>query len=316
MIHMQREKNPKDMISVKHLLDIESLTPNDIQIFLDQGAYYKSLMKSQKSVPPQLENKIILTFFAEPSTRTRNSFEVAALRLGARLINFDEKTSSFSKGESFSDTIKYLNGYGMDGMILRHSEYNAPYFVSNLVACPVINAGDSWREHPTQALLDAMTMIEHKKSLSQLRVAICGDIAHSRVANSNIALLSKMGAHVHLIAPQVLQLQKIKHENVYQFDNMKDGLKDCDVVMMLRLQKERMEHALIADETDYFHQFGLTQEKLKFAKPDAIVMHPGPMNRGVEIADDVADDPRASVILEQGANGVPLRMAVLDLLLS
>ena len=263
----------------------------------------------------RLDGKIVLTLFAENSTRTRVSFETAALRLGASLLNWDEKTSSAAKGETFSDTIKYIAGYKPDAIVIRHSEYNAPLYVSKLVDCPVINAGDSFREHPSQALLDAMTMIEYKKSLDGLTVAICGDIAHSRVANSNIELLTKMGANVHLIAPQVLQPQTIP-TNVKLFDRLESGLPGCDVVMMLRLQKERMESALIPDDATYFHQFGLTQERLKLAKPDAIVMHPGPLNRNVEIADEVADDTSRSVIFEQGANGVPMRMAILDLLVA
>lgn len=263
----------------------------------------------------RLDGKIVLTLFAENSTRTRVSFETAALRLGGSLLNWDEKTSSSAKGETFSDTIKYIAGYKPDAIVIRHSEYNAPYFVSKLVNFPVINAGDSFREHPSQALLDAMTMIEYKKSLEGLTVAICGDIAHSRVANSNVELLTKMGANVHLIAPKVLQPQKIP-ANVKLFDTLETGLPGCDVVMMLRLQKERMESALIPDDATYFNQFGLTQDRLKLAKPDAIVMHPGPMNRNVEIADDVADDTTHSVIFEQGANGMPMRMAILDLLVS
>lgn len=301
-------------LSVRNLLDIASLTPEDIALVIRRANSLKKRLAADTVHKTALSGKIVMTLFAENSTRTRVSFETAALRLGASLINWDEKTSSAQKGETFSDTIRYISGYKPDAIIIRHSEYNAPHFVSKLVDCPVINAGDSWREHPSQALLDAMTMLEYKKSLQGLTVSICGDIAHSRVANSNIALLTKMGATINLIAPPVLQPQKIA-DNVKVFDTLETGLPGSDVVMMLRLQKERMDQAMIPDDVTYFHQYGLTQERLRLAKPDAIVMHPGPMNRNVEIADDVADDKKHSVIFEQGANGVPLRMAILDLLL-
>ncbi len=303
------------ILSVKHLLDIKSLTKEDIELLLKRGQSMKKRLATGTVHRKALDGKIVMTLFAENSTRTRVSFETAALRLGASLINWDEKTSSAAKGETFGDTIKYIAGYKPDAIIIRHSEYNAPYFVSKQVDCPVINAGDSWREHPSQALLDAMTILEHKKELQGLTVAICGDIAHSRVANSNIELLTKMGATIHLIAPPLLLPQKVP-DNVKLFESLEEGLIGCDVVIMLRLQKERMDKAMIPDDTSYFHQFGLTQAKLQLAKPDAIVMHPGPMNRNVEIADEVADDPQRSVIFQQGANGVPMRMAILDLLLS
>ena len=302
-------------LSVKHLLDIQSLTADDIALLLKRGASMKKRLANNTVHRTSLSGKIILTLFAENSTRTRVSFETAALRLGGSLLNWDEKTSSAAKGETFGDTIKYIAGYKPDAIVIRHSEYNAPYFVSKQVDCPVINAGDSWREHPSQALLDAMTMLEYKPSLKGLTVAVCGDIAHSRVANSNIALLTKMGATVHLIAPGVLLPQSVP-DNVGLFESMETGLPGCDVVMMLRLQKERMDKAMIPDDTAYFHQFGLTEARLQLAKQDAIVMHPGPMNRNVEIADEVADDTTRSVIFQQGANGVPMRMAILDLLLS
>ncbi len=302
-------------LSIKHLLDIKSLTAEDIALFIKRGKSMKKRLAENTVHRKVLDDKIVMTLFAENSTRTRVSFETAALRLGASLINWDEKTSSVAKGETFGDTIKYIAGYKPDAIIIRHSEYNAPHFVAKQVDCPVINAGDSWREHPSQALLDAMTILEYKKELKGLTVAICGDIAHSRVANSNIELLTKMGATIHLIAPQVLLPQKVP-DNVKLFACLEEGLPGCDVIMMLRLQKERMDKAMIPDDNTYFHQFGLTHAKLQLAKPDAIVMHPGPMNRNVEIADDVADDPQRSVIFQQGANGVPMRMAILDLLLS
>lgn len=299
-------------ISVSHLCDITPLSVDDITTILDRAAFFKSAL-SAKTVPQSLKNKVILTLFTENSTRTRNSFEMAVLRLGGSLMNWDEKISSAQKGETFSDTLRYLNGYQPDAIVMRHHEYNAPNYVAGIVDCPVINAGDSYREHPTQALLDAFTIREMKGRIDGLTVAIIGDLAHSRVAGSNVPLLTKMGATVHLIAPENLQPQKIP-AGVKVFTDPEDGLAGCDVVMTLRIQKERMDASVIPNDTAYFHAYGLTLERLALAKPDAIVMHPGPMNRGVEIADEVADDPTHSVIFQQGANGVPVRMAVLDLL--
>jgi len=303
-------------LSTRHLLDIKSLTRDDISLILKRSLSMKKRLADGTVHRKSLDGKIILTLFAENSTRTRVSFETAALRLGASLLNWDAKTSSLSKGETFSDTIKYIAGYKPDAIIVRHTEYNAPTYIAGQVDCPVINAGDSYREHPSQALLDAVTMIEHKNKLEGLTVAICGDVAHSRVANSNIELLTKMGTNIHIIAPPLLQPKHSTMGHIKYFETLESGLPGCDVVMMLRLQKERMDQALIPDDTTYFHQYGLTQERLKLAKENAIVLHPGPMNRNVEIADDVADDPKQSVIFQQGANGVPVRMALLDLYLA
>lgn len=299
-------------LSVQNLLDIAPLTLDDVTHLLDRAAFFKKAL-ADKTVPQSLTGKVVLTLFTENSTRTRNSFEMAALRLGAQLMNWDEKISSAQKGETFSDTIRYLNGYCPDAIVMRHHEYNAPHFVQSLVDCPVINAGDSYREHPTQALLDAFTIREHTGKIAGLTIAIIGDLAHSRVANSNMALFTKLGATIHLIAPKNLQPQKIA-PNVKVFDTLEDGLRGCDVVYVLRIQKERMDASLIPDDRAYFHAYGLTPERLALANPNAIVMHPGPMNRGVEISDEVADDPRQSLIFQQGANGVPVRMAVLDAL--
>jgi aspartate carbamoyltransferase catalytic subunit len=300
-------------ITVKNLLDIAPLTVEDIQTILTRAAFFKKAL-ANKTVPQTLKDKVVLTLFTENSTRTRNSFEMAVLRLGGQLMNWDEKISSAQKGETFTDTLRYLNGYGPDAIVMRHHEYNAPHYVQSIVDCPVINAGDSYREHPTQALLDTFTILEYKKEIKGLTIAIIGDLAHSRVANSNVAIFTKLGANIHLIAPKNLQPQKIP-SNVKVFDTLEDGLKGCDVVYVLRIQKERMDASAIPDDTAYFHAYGLTPERLSLAKRDAIVMHPGPMNRGVEISDDVADDPHQSVIFQQGANGVPVRMAILDLLI-
>ena len=300
-------------LSIKNLLDIPPLTIDDIQIILDRASFFKKAL-ADKNVPQSLSGKIILTLFTENSTRTRNSFEMSVLRLGGQLINWDEKISSAQKGETFTDTIRFLNGYHPDAIVMRHHDYNAPHYVQSLVGCPVINAGDSYREHPTQALLDAFTIIEHKGKLAGLTIGIIGDLAHSRVANSNVALFTKLGATIHLIAPPNLQPQKIP-PNVKVFDTLEDGLKNCDIVYVLRIQKERMDASAIPTDTAYYHAYGLTPERLSIAKPSALVMHPGPMNRGVEISDDVADDPHQSIIFKQGANGVPVRMAILDLLI-
>lgn len=305
---------PQHKISTRDLLDIPSLSLEDIHTILRRARIHKYALGQRTHFRKKLEDKVIINLFAEPSTRTRVSFEMAAYRLGAKIISWDEATSSATKGETFSDTIKYLSGYNPDAIIIRHKEYNAPHYVAKMVNCPVINAGDSYRAHPTQALLDAFTILECKKSIEGLTVAICGDVAHSRVASDNINLLTRMGARVHVIAPEHL-LPK-QQDGIHLFTNMKDGLHQVDIIMMLRIQKERMDSASIPNEVSYFHSYGLTSESIKFAKPDALVMHPGPMNRGVEISDDIADDPHRSIIFEQGANGVPVRMAILDLLLS
>ncbi len=309
------KKVDRSAFTQNHLLGIEDLSARDIGMVLDLADYYADRLDEREFKPDILRGAIILTLFFEDSTRTRVSFEMAAKRLGADTVNMDIRTSSMNKGESLTDTIQTLvAGIGPDAIVVRHSEYNAPRFISKLVNCPVINAGDSYREHPTQALLDALTIRRKFGKLEGLRIAICGDIAHSRVANSNMILLRKMGAEVRIVAPSMLKPEKFPADGIKAFDTMKDGLEGCDVVMMLRNQKERMEAGLINEE-QFFRDYGLTYEKLAFAKPNAVVMHPGPMNRGVEIDGDVADDKDRSLILEQVRNGVPTRMAVMDLLL-
>ncbi|MCB1531851.1 MAG: aspartate carbamoyltransferase catalytic subunit [Alphaproteobacteria bacterium] len=297
-----------------HLLGIDHLDIDEITQVLDRAQHYAAALKKGEWDKERLKNKIILTLFYENSTRTLTSFDIAAKRLGADVVVWHPKISSVHKNESFSDTIDTLAEMEPDAIVIRHSEFGAPGFVAGRVRCPVINGGDSWREHPTQAFLDALTMIQEKKTLEGLNVAICGDIAHSRVANSNMLLLDKMGAQVNIIAPESLMPDKLPIGSAKKFTSLEDGIKGCDVVMMLRIQKERMESSLIPDMAAYHNEFGLTHEKLKHAKSDAIVMHPGPMNRGVEIDDDVADDPKRSMIKRQVANGIPARMAVLDLL--
>ena len=313
--HKSFKKVDRSAFRHDDLIGIDSLSPQEIDIVLDLADYYADRLDEREFKPDILRGGIVLTLFFEDSTRTRVSFEMAAKRLGADVVNMDIRTSSMSKGESLTDTIQTLvAGIGPDAIVVRHSEYGAPGFIANLVDCPVINAGDSYHEHPTQALLDALTIRRHFGKLEGLRIAICGDIAHSRVANSNMILLRKMGAEVHIVAPALLKPEKFPADGIKAFDSMKDGLEGCDVVMMLRNQKERMESGLI-NEDQFFQNYGLTYEKLAFAKPTAVVMHPGPMNRGVEIDGAVADDAVRSLILEQVKNGVPTRMAVLDLLL-
>ncbi len=307
----------KQAFSQAHLIGIEPLSVEEIETILDLSDYYADRLDEKAFRPDILRGRIILTLFFEDSTRTRTSFEMAAKRLGADVVNIDIDQSSVKKGESLLDTVLTLHAMlRPDAIIIRHKEYGAPGFIAQHVDCPVINAGDSWREHPTQALLDALTIRRRKGRLEGLNIAICGDVAHSRVAHANMPLLSKMGAHVRVIAPPTLIPDKFPVDGIKTFDSLEEGLKDCDIVMALRLQKERMEEGLVQSEQSYFAAYGLTLEKLKHAKPDVLVMHPGPMNRGVEIADEVADDPDRSLILEQVRNGVPVRMAVLDLLLT
>ncbi len=299
---------------MRHLLGINDLSVNEIKNILDLADYYAKALKNNDWDNNKLQNKIILTLFFENSTRTLTSFDIAAKRLGADVVNWNADTSALNKDESFSDTIDTLSAMNPDAIIIRHSEYGAPKFVAGRVDCPVINAGDSWHEHPSQALLDALTIMQEKDKLEGLTVAICGDVAHSRVASSNAKLLTKMGANVRFVAPQFLMPQKLPCEGIECFDNIEDGIKNADVVMVLRIQKERMDRGSILSDAAYFNNYGLTMERLQSAKPDAIIMHPGPMNRGVEIDDEVADDPERSMMKRQVANGIPTRMAILDLL--
>ncbi len=299
----------------RHLTGIDHLAAADIAAILDRADYFANALADKNFRTDTLAGKTIMTLFFENSTRTRMSFEVAAKKLGAEVVNIDIATSSVKKGESLLDTVQTLCAIVRpDAIVVRHSEYSAPAFIANHVDCAVVNAGDSWREHPTQALLDALTIRRRKGTLAGATVAICGDIAHSRVANSNMILLSRMGAHVRIIAPPALMPQKFPAGDIKTFETMEAGLPGADFVMMLRLQKERMQAGLIESEDDYFRQYGLTPERLALAGPQAFVMHPGPMNRGVEISDDAADHER-SLILEQAANGVPARMAAMEIVL-
>jgi aspartate carbamoyltransferase catalytic subunit len=296
----------------KHLLAIEGLHPHEIGALLDRAENYVLLNRGGRTQRDLLRGKTLINLFFEDSTRTRTSFEIAGKRLGADVINMSVSTSSVNKGETLLDTAWTLNAMHCDLLVVRHGESGAPSLLAQKVEAAVINAGDGTHEHPTQALLDALTIRRRKGRLENLTVAICGDVAHSRVARSNIHLLSAMGARVRVIAPPTLLPAEISRLGVEPFTDMAAGLEDADVVMMLRLQKERMTRGLVPSVREFFRFYGLDAEKLAHARPDAIVMHPGPMNRGVEIDSAVADDPSRSVIKEQVEMGVAVRMAVLD----
>ncbi len=302
---------------MEHLLGIDELGVDQITEILDLAQYYADAVDRGDWDKEKLKDKVVMTLFFENSTRTVTSFNFAALRLGAELINWNARVSSLKKNESFNDTIDTLGAMMPDAVVIRHSEYGAPIKVAERIDCPVINAGDSYRAHPTQALLDALTMVQEKGSLKGLNIAICGDISHSRVANSNAHLLTKMGANLRFVAPQFFKPEKMPAEGISFYDTLEEGIRDCDVVMMLRVQKERIKNGnKIPDDATYFKDYGLTHERLKVAKPDVMVMHPGPMNRGIEISDELASDPKYSRMTKQVENGVYTRMAVLDLLLS
>lgn len=298
----------------RHLLALQGLEPPYIADLLDLAESYALLNRSGKTQRDLLKGRTLINLFFEDSTRTRTSFELAGKRLGADVINMSVSTSSVNKGETLLDTASTLNAMHCDLLVVRHAQSGAPALLSQKVDAAVINAGDGTHEHPTQALLDALTIRRRKGSLENLTVAICGDVLHSRVARSNIHLLSAMNCRVRVVGPPTLIPAEAGRLGVEVFHDMKAGLRDADVVMMLRLQKERMAGGLVPSAREFFRFYGLDAAKLAVAKPDAIVMHPGPMNRGVEIDSAVADDPVRSVIGEQVEMGVAVRMAVLDIL--
>ncbi|MGY8963395.1 MAG: aspartate carbamoyltransferase catalytic subunit [Rhodospirillales bacterium] len=297
-----------------HLLGIEGLSPLEINHLLDLADPYVEINRNRENASESLKGRTIVNLFFENSTRTRTSFELAALRLGANVINMQIGSSSVAKGETLIDTAVTLNAMHPDVLVVRHPQSGAVKLLSEKVNCAVINGGDGSHEHPTQALLDALTIRRRRSKIEGLKVAICGDVAHSRVARSNFYLLLTLGAEVRVIAPRTLIPSHVEKLGVQTFTDMRKGLKDCDIVMMLRVQNERMTGRLIPSVREYFRFFGLDREKLSLAKPDALIMHPGPMNRGVEIDSDVADDFERSVIREQVELGVAVRMAVLELL--
>ena len=300
-------------ISQKHLLGIQDLSISDVNYILSEAKQFIKLNRSDNKKIDTLKGKTQINLFFEPSTRTQSSFELAGKRLGADVMSMNIVNSAIKKGETLIDTAMTLNAMHPDLIVVRHQDSGACNLLSQKVECAVINAGDGRREHPTQALLDALTIIEKKGKVQGLRIAICGDILHSRVARSNIYLLNMLGAEVNIVAPTNLMPKDLEKFGVNKFSDMKKGLKDCDIVMMLRLQNERMNSSFLASNREYYEYYGLTPDKLDCAKNDALIMHPGPMNRGIEIDTNLADDINKSVIQEQVELGVAVRMACLKI---
>ena len=297
----------------KDLLTIAELSVDEIELILTTAESLKEVGGRDIKKVPALRGKTVVNLFFEPSTRTRTSFELAAKRMSADVINFSPSTSSVVKGETLIDTARNIESMQADIIILRHSSPGAAEHLARFVQSSVINAGDGWHEHPTQALLDVFTIKEKKKQIEGLAIVIVGDVAHSRVARSNIAALTKLGAEVRVVAPPTMLPLSVERLGVKVFYRFDDALIQADVIMMLRLQRERLGRSLLPSMREYANLFCLTAERLKLAKPDGIVMHPGPLNRGVEISPTVADSPSA-VILDQVSNGVSVRMAMMYLL--
>ncbi len=295
---------------IGHLLGIEHVTREDVESLLDTAEAFFEVSRRPIRKVPTLRGKTILNLFYEASTRTRTSFELAGKRLSADVVNMSPSSSSTTKGESLLDTVRTLEAMQPDVVVIRHGASGAPHYVASKVKCAIVNAGDGLHEHPTQALLDAFTIRRQKGKLEGLKIAICGDIAHSRVARSNALLLTMFGNEVRFAAPRTLLPAYVEQYGVKVFDRIEPALEGVDVVMMLRIQNERLEGALLPSMREYSRTFGLNQRRLALAAKDAIVMHPGPMNRGVEIDPRVADGER-SVILDQVEAGVAVRMAVL-----
>ena len=297
-----------------HCLSIADFHRVDIENLLELGAHYLDLSVQKSTREGPLRGKTLINLFFENSTRTEKSFELAGKRLGADVISMNIGSSSVKKGETLLDTATTLNAMNPDLLVVRHGASGAPALLAQKVSCSVINAGDGMHAHPTQALLDALTLKQKLGDIGGLRIAICGDILHSRVARSNVQLLNLLGADVRLVGPPTLIPIGAENWGADVFHDMKAGLEGCDVVMMLRLQLERMNGAFVPSKREYFHYHGLTREKLAFAKKGALVMHPGPMNRGVEISSSVADDPEISLITRQVEAGVAMRMSILHAL--
>ncbi len=295
----------------RHLLTCEDLTAGEIGALLDLADTAAEVNRQINKKRDALRGRTLINLFFEASTRTQSSFELAGKRLGADVMNMSVSSSSMQKGETLIDTAITLNAMRPDILVVRHYAAGAAELLAQKVDCSVINAGDGAHQHPTQALLDALTIRRAKGRVSGLTVAICGDILHSRVARSNINVLNAMGARVRVVAPSTLLPPRVSRLGVEAFTDMSAGIEDADIVMMLRLQRERMQGSYVPSSREYFHFFGLDQEKLARAKPDALIMHPGPMNRGVEIASTIADHSR-SVIRDQVEMGVAVRMAVLE----
>jgi len=297
---------------MKDLVGIKELSRQDIEEILNTAKAFKEVLQRDIKKVPTLRGKTAINLFFEPSTRTRTSFELAEKRLSLDVLNFSVSMSSVVKGETLYDTLKTIEAYNVDYIVMRHSSSGSAKFVSEHTPASVINAGDGTNEHPTQALLDAFSILEIKGRLDGLKVAIVGDIIHSRVARSNLYLLSKFHTDIRFVGPPTL-LPEQAPDNVRIFYDLKEGIKNADVVMLLRIQLERQKGAFIPSLKEYFHRWGVKREDFSYIKDDAIIMHPGPMNRGVEISTEVADSSR-SIILRQVTNGIATRMAVIYLL--
>ncbi|MBU3889138.1 aspartate carbamoyltransferase catalytic subunit [Methylosinus sporium] len=306
-------QKPHPVFPHRHLLGIEGLSRIDIVTLLDMAEEAIEVSRQVEKKRATLRGRTQVNLFYESSTRTQASFEIAGKRLGADVMNMSVANSSEKKGETLLDTAMTLNAMRPDILVVRHARAGAVHLLARKVDCAVVNAGDGAHEHPTQALLDALTIRRHKGSIEGLTVAICGDVLHSRVARSNIILLSALGARLRAVGPSTLAPDSLSRLGVEVFHDMRSGLAGADIVMMLRLQRERMNGAFVPSSREYFHFFGLDEEKLAYAAPDALVMHPGPMNRGVEIDSSVADGAR-SLIRDQVEMGVAVRMAVLEAL--
>jgi len=298
----------------KDILGIQEMTVDEINLILETAESFLEISTREIKKVPTLRGKSVINLFYEASTRTRTSFEIAGKRLSADTINISASTSSVVKGETLMDTARNLEAMNPDIIVLRHSAAGAPHLLARLVRQSIINAGDGAHEHPSQALLDMMTIKEKKGKIAGLKVALVGDILHSRVARSNIYGLSKMGAQVVVAGPATMMPRDIERMGVKAYAKLEDAILDADVVMMLRIQLERQKQNIFPSLREYAQHYCLNTKNIKLAKPDAIVMHPGPMNRGVEISPDIADDPNYSVILDQVNNGVAVRMALLYLL--
>jgi aspartate carbamoyltransferase catalytic subunit len=305
--------SPTAAFARRHLLGVEGLSPSEITALLDLADEAVEISRQIEKKRTTLRGRTQINLFFEPSTRTQSSFEIAGKRLGADVMNMAVGSSSVKKGETLIDTAITLNAMRPDIIVVRHSQAGAVHLLARKVDCAVVNAGDGAHEHPTQALLDALTIRRNLGRIAGLTVAICGDILHSRVARSNIILLTTLGAYVRVVGPSTLLPAGIENMGVEVHRDMKSGLKDADIVMMLRLQRERMAGAFVPSTKEYFRYFGLDEEKLAYARPGALVLHPGPMNRGVEIDSLVADGAQ-SRIREQVEMGVAVRMAVLEAL--
>lgn len=298
----------------KDILGTQHMTANDIKLILDTAESFKEISTREIKKVPTLRGRTIINLFFEPSTRTRTSFEIAGKRLSADVINISGSTSSATKGESLLDTARNLEAMKPDILVIRHASSGAAHMVAQDLKCSIINAGDGQHEHPTQALLDLLTLREHKKTLKGLKVAIVGDIAHSRVARSNIFAMNTLGMKVTVVGPPTMIPTDIQQLGVCVSYNLVEAIRDVDVILMLRIQLERQDQFLFSSLREYSGLFGLSREKLKYARDDVIILHPGPVNRGIEISPDIADGPY-SLILDQVTNGIAVRMAIMYLLL-